>query len=144
MGRKSEGKGQARPKPADLALIIEGCEAKSLRAVCRDLGFHAPSTLAMIDESPDLCEQYTRACEMRAFGLQDEALTVTKAAALGKTVDGKKVEAAGARAYFDAIRWANAQMAPKRFREGAKIEHEGTVGLTVVVRRFSDEPEQAD
>jgi hypothetical protein len=38
---------------------------------------------------------------------------VNRAAALGIAVNGKKVDASGARGYGDMVKWATARMAPK-------------------------------
>jgi hypothetical protein len=109
-----ETNGQRRPTAEDIKPIMDLiAEGKSLRAACRELGLHNPSTHDFIHDDPGFCEQYTRAREQRAEYLQEDALTVTKAAALGQTVQGKKVDAAGSRAYLDAIKWAAARMAPK-------------------------------
>lgn len=106
--------GKRRPVAADIPAIMEiVADGKSLRAACRELGLHNPSTNDFIHNDPGYCEQYTRAKEQRAEVMQEEGLTVTKAAALGQPVNGKKVDPAGARVYLDALKWAAARMAPK-------------------------------
>lgn len=109
-----EPKGQRRPTREDcIAAIAVVADGKSLRAACTSLGLHCPSTHTAINEDAGLREQYERARELRAEHFQEEALTVTKAAALGQSVNNKQVDAAGARVYLDAIKWAAARMAPK-------------------------------
>lgn len=106
--------GQRRAKPEDAQAVFESvAEGKSLRAACRELGLHAPSTHTLIDSDPGLREQYARAKEHRADVFQEDGLTVTKAAALGQQVNGHKIDPAGARVYLDALKWAAARMAPK-------------------------------
>lgn len=106
--------GKRRPVASDVAAIMEIiAEGKSLRAACRELGLHNPSTNDFIHGNLDYREQYARAKEQRAEVMQEEGLTVTKAAALGQLVNGKKVDPAGARVYLDALKWASARMAPK-------------------------------
>jgi hypothetical protein len=106
--------GQRRPEPADLEPLLELIwDGKSLRAACATLGLHTPSTSTWIHADNGRREQYVRACEGRAEFLQEEGLTINKAAALSQLVQGKKVDASGARGYLDAIKWATARMAPK-------------------------------
>lgn len=106
--------GQRRPEPGDIPAVLEAvAEGLSLRKACEGLGLHTPSTHTFIDSDDGLREQYVRAKEQRAEHYQEEALTVTKAAAIGATVNGKKIDPTGVRAYLDAIKWATARMAPK-------------------------------
>jgi hypothetical protein len=105
--------GKRRPKAEDLQPLIELVETMSLRKACAKLGLHRQSTDAWLKSDPERSGQYERAREERAESLQEESLEVTKAAALGTEFDGKKVDAAGARVYLDAIKWAKGQMAPK-------------------------------
>jgi hypothetical protein len=111
---KPEEAGKRRPVAEDLPAIMEMISGgKSLRAACRELGLHNPSTDAFIRANPDYREQYAHAREGRAEFLQEDGLTITKAAALGQTVGGHKIDPAGARVYLDALKWAAARMAPK-------------------------------
>lgn len=106
--------GRRRPQPEDLdAILFSISEGKSLRATCAEMGLDTPSTHTWLDEDPGRRQQYARAREMRAEFYQEEGLVVTKAAALGLTVNGKKVDASGAKAYLDAIKWSTARMSPK-------------------------------
>lgn len=109
--------GQRRPTADDMAefmaKVAEGGQQGSLRAVCKAMGLHAPSTHTFIHADDGLKAQYEAAKEQRADCLQEDALAVAKAAALGMTVDNKKVDAAGARVLLEAIKWAAGRMAPK-------------------------------
>lgn len=110
----SEPVPQRRPVDADLASILELVwEGKSLRAACLQLGLHTPSTSDWLHADEKRREQYTCAREGRAEFLQEDALTVNRAAALSISVSGKKVDASGAKGYLDAVKWATARMAPK-------------------------------
>ena len=103
-----------RPKDEDLEAVLELIwDGQSLRTACDKLGLHTPSTSTWLHADDKRCEQYVRAREGRAEFLQEEGLSVTKAAALGLPVNGKPVDATGSRAYLDAIKWATARMAPK-------------------------------
>lgn len=106
--------GKRRPRPEDLDAILQIVwDGRSLNAACKELGLHNPSTDTWIKSDPDRSEKYERAREGRGEALQEEALVVSKAAALGMDVNGRKVDPAGARVYLDAIKWAKGQMAPK-------------------------------
>lgn len=121
-----------RPTEADLPAFMEQvADGLSLRAACLKLGIHAPSMHTFIAEDEGRREHYARAKDQRAEHYQEEGLTVAKAAALGLEVNGKKVDAAGARVYLDAIKWATARMAPK----SAPVQR---IDLTSRVRKMTD------
>lgn len=106
--------GKRRPKMEDLeTLMFLISEGKSLRAACVEMGLDPPSTHNWLDEDDARRQQYARARELRAECQQEEALVVSKAAALGLKINGHKVDAGGARVYLDAIKWSSARMAPK-------------------------------
>lgn len=111
---KPEEAGKRRPVAEDLAamMAIIG-SGKSLRAACRELGIDPPAAHRWINEDEGRRQQYALAREERAETLQEDGLTVTKAAALGQQVNGHKIDPAGARVYLDALKWAAARMAPK-------------------------------
>lgn len=105
---------QRRPQDEDLQPILELLwDGQSLRSACSKLGLHTPSVSTWIHADDGRREQYMRACEGRAEYLQEDALTVNRASALGVEVSGKKVDSSGARGYLDAVKWATARMAPK-------------------------------
>jgi hypothetical protein len=106
--------GSRRPKLSDMPAFMEAiCEGLSLRAACRKFGLHPPSTHTFIDQSDDLREQYARAREQRSDGLTEDVLTIARAAALGRKVDGRDIDAGGARVYIEAVKWVVGRMAPK-------------------------------
>jgi len=107
-------KGHRRPEPDDLpALMAIVASGKSLRAACREVGVDPASTHTWIKADEGRRQHYADAREERAETLQEDGLTVTKAAALGQQVNGHKIDPAGARVYLDALKWAAARMAPK-------------------------------
>ena len=106
------------PLVTDLDDILERIwNGKSLRAACIELGLHIPSTSDFLNHDPQRKERYDAAREGRAEHLQEEALTVARAAALrskfGEPGQEKVVDPAGARTYLEAAKWAIARMAPK-------------------------------
>lgn len=109
-----DGAGQRRPKDEDLTPLLDMIwEGQSLRAACEKLGLHVPSTSTWLHADNGRREQYARAREGRAEAMQEEVLSITRAAAMGMQYRGKKVDAAGARAHLEATKWATARMAPK-------------------------------
>lgn len=124
--------GQRRPVDGDLEPILELIwSGKSLRATCLELGLHVPSTSAWLHDDEGRSAQYARAREGRAEYLQEDALTVNRAAALGVKVNEKKVDPSGAKGYLEAVKWSTARMAPKT----APVErHEHNVHLARMTR----------
>lgn len=104
-----------RPTEDDLPKVLEAiAEGKALRAVCREMGLHAPSTSTMLGRTTkDLRERYAHARADRVEVMGEEVLTIARAAALGAQVNGKKVDPAGARVFIDAVKWLAGRMDPK-------------------------------
>jgi hypothetical protein len=111
---RGEGAGKRRPKDGDLEPILELIwEGRSLRSACAELGLHVPSTSDWLHEDEGRREQYGRAREGRAEYLQEDSLTVNRAAALGIMVGDNSVDASGAKGYLEAVKFAIGRMAPK-------------------------------
>ena len=110
-----EPKGQRRPTEDDIpAVLAKISEGKALRAVCREMGLDAPSTSTMLNRTTEeLRQRYAHARADRVEVMAEEVLTVARAAALGAEVNGKKVDAAGARVYIDTVKWLAGRMDPK-------------------------------
>jgi hypothetical protein len=107
--------GKRRPKDEDLDPILELLwDGQSLRSACLKLGLDTPSVSKWLDEDEKRRQQYERAREGRAEYLQEDAITLNRAAALAAQVNGKKVDASGAKGYLEAVKWATARMAPKK------------------------------
>lgn len=103
-----------RPEPSDIDDLMDIiCNGKSLRKACEELGLDPPSTHRWLEGNEDRRQHYARAREMRADYFQEQALTLSLSAALGKKVGEHSVDPAGARVALDAIKWATARMAPK-------------------------------
>lgn len=135
---ETAGAGQRTPKDTDLEPILDLIwGGKSLSAACRELGLHIPATSAWLHAEPTRDAQYARAREGRAEFLQEDALTVNRAAALGVQVGGKKVDASGAKGYLEAVKWSTARMAPKT----APVQR---IDLTSRTRQMSDAEIEAE
>jgi len=125
--------GQRRPQDDDLTEILGLIwEGNSLRKTCQALGLHVANTSDWLHADDGRREQYVRAREGRAEYLAEDALEMNRAAALGTAVAGSKVDATGARAYLDAVKWQTARMAPKT-APTTKID------LTSRTRQMTDE-----
>ena len=141
-GRGSKGK--RRPVDEDLdPLLARLWDGASLRTACAEMGLDTPSTNRWLDADPDRCQQYARAREGRAHYLQEDALTINRAAALGIEVNGKKVDSGGARGYLDAVKWSTARMAPKTHGDRTVHEHSGPGGGPIAYANLSREERQA-
>lgn len=120
--------GKRRPTTEDLEPVLELIwEGKSLSEACRKLELHIPSTSDWLHADAGRSEQYARAREGRAEFLQEDALAVNRAAALGLKVGANKVDASGAKGYLEATKWATARMAPKT-APVQRVEHSGEIG----------------
>ena len=104
-----------RPTEDELPKVLEAIsEGKALRAICRELGLHAPSTSTMLGRTTtEMRERYAHARADRVEVMGEEVLTIARAAALGAEVNGKKVDPAGARVFIDAVKWLAGRMDPK-------------------------------
>lgn len=125
--------GQRRPKDEDLEPLLEAIwGGLSLSKACRALGLHIPSTDTWLHADEGRSEQYARACEGRSDFLQEDAIDVNRAAALGLKVDEREVDSSGAKGYLDAVKWACGRMAPKK-------EPVRRIDLTARTRQMTDE-----
>ncbi len=94
--------------------------------------------LTKCGEHRDFLEQYTRAREMQADTLFDEALEIADETSDDwiTTEDGKKVldheHVQRSRLRVDTRKWAAGKLAPKRY--GDKIQHTGDGGGPIRVR----------
>lgn len=137
-------KGKRRPVAEDLDPLLDRLwNGASLRTACGDMGLDTPSTSRWLDDDPDRSQQYARAREGRAHYLQEDALTINRAAALGIEVNSKRVDAGGAKGYLDAVKWATARMAPKTHGDRTLHEHSGPNGGPIAYANLTREQRQA-
>ncbi len=134
-----------RPRKYSEALAAQICErlagGESLRTICKDAAMPALSTVMgwLADgEHRDFLEQYTRAREMQADALFDEALEIADDASGDwiKDKDGKILvdheHVTRSRLRVDTRKWAAGKLAPKRY--GDKLQHTGEGGGPIRVR----------
>lgn len=132
MSERPDGEEQRRPTADDLGPILEAIwNGDSLRAACRKLGLHVPSTSDWLHDDPGRSEQYARARDGRTEFYQEQALEMGHAAATGGSVmiDGEavKIDPVGLRVHLDGIKWATARMSPKS-APITRVEHLGEIG----------------
>ncbi len=112
--------------------VIELVEdGMSERAACAQVGISRATfrTTALKVASGD---QYARALEALA------ADQVEKAEQVIEDMRAGVIDAQQARVELDVRKWFASKFLPKRYGDKAEVEHSGNVGLTVVVKRFTD------
>lgn len=151
MKAKPENKGK-RPRGRQLTfspdLALKICErlgnGESLRAICREEGMPAHSTVLLwvIENHSGFADQYARA---RDFGLQileDDLLEISDDGRNdwmmdkdpdnpGYILNGEHVQRSRLR--VDTRKWMLSKLAPKKYGDRTKIEHSGNIGLEALV-----------
>jgi hypothetical protein len=82
-----------------------------------------------LKEKPEFSAQYARAREDQAEAHADRIIEIA---------DDETIDANHKRIMVDARKWVASKLKPKRYGDKLDLEHKGEVGLTVVVKRFSD------
>lgn len=141
--------------PAIFAIIATG---RSLRAACRELRIHYPTTHAAMsaDRLADgLWDQYARAREERGDALAEQVIAISQAvlrpvvpAVLDK--DGRVITPAvlplrsdQARVAMEGLKWAAARMAPKTWGDKSEVAVTGPNGSPVItIFRLPDNQRQ--
>ena len=120
--------GKRRPADTDLPALIDlVSEGASLRAACRQLGLHTPSTHTWLDGDDSRREQYARAREQRADLIAEQVMTVAQGTLAGR------IESDRARVAIDAFKWTAGKMAPKRYGDKITQEHTGAGGGAITI-----------
>ena len=126
-------------------------DGQSLRAVCREDGMPAMSTvMRWVAGSSDLQKAYAIAVDARTDALFDEILEIADDARedwvakvgpdgrQGFVFDANSVRRASLR--IDARKWTLARMAPKKYGDKLEVGGDAVEPITVIVRRFGDDP----
>jgi len=111
-----------------LELIEDGM---SEAAACREVGINR-ATFRAAALKVTAGDNYARALEALA---QDQ---VEKAEQVIEDMRSGVIDAQQARVELDARKWFASKFLPKRYGDKLDLEHKGEVGLTVVVKRFTD------
>ena len=141
----SNSRKRGRPSSYSEKIVTELCrriaDGESLRKVCEASDMPAKSTvLGWLSDGKhgEFSDQYTRAREIQADALFDEALEIADNASGDwiETEDGKRVldheHVQRSRLRVDTRKWAAGKLAPKRY--GDKIQHTGDGGGPIRVR----------
>ena len=111
-----------------LELVEDGM---SEAAACREVGINR-ATFRAAALKVTSGDSYARALEALA---QDQ---VEKAEQVIEDMRSGVIDAQQARVELDARKWFASKFLPKRYGDKLDLEHKGEVGLTVVVKRFTD------
>lgn len=125
--------------------MSEICEriskGESLRSVLRDDDMPDAATFyKWIDENKDYFKQYARATEERAESIFEEILEIADTTVEGVVIEtddnGRTKEKKGdmlghRRLQIDARKWMLSKMMPKKYGDSLKLDHEGTLEITV-------------
>lgn len=123
-----------RPTDYSLELTAAICErlavGESLRSICRDDAMPSMASIFLwLSKHPEFSEQYARAREAQAESHADRIVEIA---------DDDTIDPNHKRIMVDARKWVASKLKPKRYGDKAEVEHKGDVGLTVVVKRFTD------
>lgn len=90
---------------------------ESLRAICRDKGMPAPSTVCTwVKENKEFAEQYAHARELQSDILFDEIEEIAREA----VANGEAADTNARRLLIDAHKWRLSKMLPKKY--GDKLD----------------------
>jgi len=123
-----------RPTDYSPELTARICErlavGESLRSICRDDEMPSMASIFLwLSKHPEFSEQYARAREAQAESHADRIVEIA---------DDDTIDPNHKRIMVDARKWVASKLKPKRYGDKAEVEHKGDVGLTVVVKRFTD------
>lgn len=122
----------AEDRAAQVKRVIELIESGvSERSACAEVGI-SRSTFRTTALKVNSGDHYARALEALA------ADQVEKAEQVIEDMRSGVIDAQQARVELDARKWFASKFLPKRYGDKLDLEHKGEVGLTVVVKRFSD------
>lgn len=122
---------------------------ESLRAICRDDGMPAESTVRLwaMEDVEGFAAQYTRARDLGLDAIADEILEIANTPVPGITkttkADGGIEEKQGdmiehRRLQVDSRKWYLSKLAPKRYGDKMQLAGDDASPLTVVVRKLTD------
>lgn len=110
--------------------LVEG--GMSENAACKEAGINR-ATFRAAALRVSAGDNYARALEALA------ADQVEKAEQVIEDMRAGVIDAQQARVELDVRKWFASKFLPKRYGDKLDLEHKGEVGLTVVVKRFSDD-----
>ena len=147
-----------RPSEYTEETANEICErlakGESLRSICADQeSGWLPSERTVfrwLEANEDFRQQYARAREVQAETLVDQIIDIADgkdkpplAERVAEYAESGQVTVRDHnrdRLRIEARKWVASKLAPKKYGEKVDVKHEGNVGLTVTVKRFTPEP----
>lgn len=120
------------PELAD-KILSEYSLGRSIRDICSDDGMPDRVTLwRWRNENKDFAAALARAREANAETIEDEIHDIER------KVLTEQVNPQAANVVLSSMRWRARVLHPRRYGDKLDLEHKGEVGLTVVVKRFTD------
>jgi hypothetical protein len=99
-------------------------EGKTLIEICAKKGMPSKATIyRMVEESPQLRDDYTRARSKQADTFAEMIVTESRTA----------TDAQLGRLRMDALKWAASKIAPKKYGDKVEVEHAGEVDIVVKI-----------
>jgi hypothetical protein len=99
-------------------------EGKTLIEICAKKGMPSKATIyRMVEESPQLRDDYTRARAKQADTFAEMIVTESRTAK----------DAQLGRLRMDALKWAASKIAPKKYGDKVEVEHAGEVDIVVKI-----------
>jgi hypothetical protein len=87
------------------------------------------SVFLWLTKHPEFSERYAHAREAQAETHADRIVEIA---------DDETLDPNHKRIMVDARKWVASKLKPKRYGDKAEVEHKGDVGLTIVLKQFSD------
>lgn len=117
-------------------LMNEICEriskGESLRSVLRDENMPSqPTFFTWIDNDKEYFKQYARATESRAEAIFEEILDIAEHSEQDHTPFTGANVVNRDKLRIDARKWMLSKMMPKKYGDSLKLDHEGTLEITV-------------
>ena len=114
-------------------ILSEYSLGRSIRDICSDDGMPDRVTLwRWRNENQEFASALARAREANAETIEDEISDIER------KVLTEQVNPQAANVVLSSMRWRARVLHPRRYGDKAEVEHKGDVGLTVVVKRFTD------
>lgn len=114
-------------------ILEQYAEGNSLSEICKKDGMPDRVTLwRWRNDNKDFATALAYAREANAESIEDEINSIEK------KVLHDNLNPQAANVVLSSMRWRAKVLHPKRYGDKAEVEHKGEVGLTVVVKRFSD------
>ena len=114
-------------------ILTEYSKGRSIREICEEADMPDRITLwRWRNEKPDFASALARAREANAETIED------KISEIESKVLYENLNPQAANVVLSSMRWRARVLHPKRYGDKVDLEHKGEVGMTVVVKQFTD------